>query len=751
MAVVRNLRWHSTCSPVTCAAPGSRCVPTRPASPCAPDIRRSWTDPPAAAPSQASSPRSRNTRRRPGWCSPATFRDSTTGRSPRWSHGATRPGSQPRPSADTTGCRNRCAPSTSREAARRSSRRSNPAGIARASSWRSTTSCCSSRSLRPRSTTPIRPRMQPPCAPRSVPAGPPDAAREPAVLCAAARAGRTAGRNRRHGSGNAGRALRGARGAIRLQPAGVAAESRGKCGIQRLAAAARGRRRDRIHPAGSGRMNSFEFSPSPVDTAALAAPLARPAAGGFATFEGRVRDLNEGRHVTALDYEAFEALATAEGARIVEAALARHGASAGRCVHRVGHLAVGDVAVWVGVAAPHRGEAFAACREIIDAVKHRLPIWKKEHYADGDSGWVNCAHPEGTHVRPCAFDYARQAALPEVGARGQARLAESTVLVVGAGGLGCAALASLAGAGVGELLIVDHDRVQASNLHRQPLFTVADVGRPKAEAAAGRLAAYNPAIGIRPVARRFDAESADELVAAADVVVDCTDNFAAKFLANDAAMRGGKPAVLASVYQYEGQLQAVRADRGGSCLRCVWPDATRDGLVGNCEQAGVLGPVPAILGQMQALEVLKILLDLPGQLQNELLLVDLLEHGQRRLSAPRNPDCRGSCARLAAGPRSGAADDLDLALPLAAAAVAGYRIVDIREPMECEFEPLPVAGQLAVPLGRLIGGELRVEPGLRYLLVCAHGVRSRAAAELLRSRGHPNVWSLRGGLAGAGT
>src|SRR5687767_5633111 len=234
-------------------------------------------------------------------------------------------------------------------------------------------------------------------------------------------------------------------------------------------------------------MSAFSFSASPIDAAALAAPLARPDAGGFASFEGRVRNANEGRAVTALEYEAFEELAVAEGARIVEDAIGRHGALAARCVHRLGRLEVGDVAVWIGAVAPHRAEAFAACRDIIDAVKHRLPIWKKEHYADGDSGWVNCAHPEGTHVRPCAFDYARQAALPEVGARGQARLAESTVLVVGAGGLGCAALASLAGAGVGELLIVDHDRVQASNLHRQPLFTVADVGRPKAEAAAGRL------------------------------------------------------------------------------------------------------------------------------------------------------------------------------------------------------------------------------------------------------------------------
>jgi len=492
-------------------------------------------------------------------------------------------------------------------------------------------------------------------------------------------------------------------------------------------------------------MNVFEFSTTPIDAARLAAPLASPAAGGFAAFEGRVRDRNEGRAVTSLEYEAFEALAVAEGGRIVADAARRHGATLARCVHRVGRLEVGDVAVWVGVSAPHRAEAFAACLEIIDEVKHRLPIWKKESYADGDSGWVNCEH--AAHGTAPRFDYSRQAALPEVGAAGQARLAQAHVIVVGAGGLGCPVLASLAGAGVGLLTIVDPDRVEASNLHRQPLFALADVGQPKAEAAARRLAAYNPGLRYEALVRRFDAGLGAELLAGADAIVDCTDNFAAKFLVNDAAQRAGVPAVIASVYQYEGQLQVVRADRGGSCLRCQWPEATRDGLVGNCAEAGVLGPVPAILGQLQALEVLKLLLDLPGQLQDEVLLVDLLVHGQQRLAAPRDPGCAGRCLRVDGATAPARASEVDLMLPLAAAAAAGYRIVDIREPMECAFEPLPVPGQQALPLGRLLDGALDVEAGRPYLLVCAHGVRSHAAAEYLRARGHANVWSLAGGLA----
>jgi adenylyltransferase/sulfurtransferase len=147
------------------------------------------------------------------------------------------------------------------------------------------------------------------------------------------------------------------------------------------------------------------------------------------------------------------------------------------------------------------------------------------------------------------------------------------------------------------------------------------------------------------------------------------------------------------------------------------------------------------------MEVLKLLLNLPGQLGDELLLVDLLALGQRRLAAPRDVRCSAGCARVAAASATAAPAALDLDMPLAAAAAAGYRIVDIREPMECAFEPLPVAGQQSLPLGRLLDGGLAVDPARRYLLVCAHGVRSHAAAELLRARGHANVWSLQGGLA----
>ena len=137
-------------------------------------------------------------------------------------------------------------------------------------------------------------------------------------------------------------------------------------------------------------MNAFSFSRVPIETQSLRVQLADPSCGGYAAFEGWVRDSNDGQRVRGLEYEAFEELAVREGGRIVAEAIARFGVVRAACVHRVGELAVGELAVWVGVSAPHRDEAFRACRHIIDEVKHRLPIWKKEHYVNGDSGWVNC-------------------------------------------------------------------------------------------------------------------------------------------------------------------------------------------------------------------------------------------------------------------------------------------------------------------------------------------------------------------------
>jgi len=502
-------------------------------------------------------------------------------------------------------------------------------------------------------------------------------------------------------------------------------------------------------------MSPFAFASASLEPDRYRESLADPSAGGYASFEGWVRDHNEGRTVQRLEYEAFEALAIREGERIVAEAVARFGVARAACVHRVGSLGIGELAVWVGVSAAHRGEAFAACRYIIDEVKHRVPIWKKEHYADGDSGWVNCercataphhghAHADGS-TAPHTHDYSRQIALPEVGAAGQARLAAASVLVVGAGGLGVPVLQYLAAAGIGRLGIVDGDVVEASNLHRQPLYGPADLGRPKAAVAAGRLRALNPDVRIEVHEVHAAPDNIDALVEHHDLVVECTDNFRAKFLVNDAVLRARKPAVFASVHQYEGQLQVYRPLPHWPCLRCLWPEAPRDGLVGNCAEAGVLGPVPATLGAMQAMQALKRLLGLDAGDTPSLVMVDLLGLETRRLAARRNPDCdhdNPGCD----SPTSEQPLELKFET-LADAFESGLELVDIRESWERAHDPPGLQIPTHLPLGELVHGRAEFPADGRYLIICAHGVRSLSLTEHLRSRGQAEVYSLRGGLA----
>ena len=509
----------------------------------------------------------------------------------------------------------------------------------------------------------------------------------------------------------------------------------------------------------------FRFSSTALDESALRAELSDPACGGYAAFEGWVRDHNEGRRVRRLEYEAFEPLAIKEGERIIAEALARFGVEHAACVHRSGALEIGEQAVWVGVTARHRDEAFRACRYIIDEVKHRVPIWKKEHYENGDSGWVNCercaehaghahdAQPHDGHAHAATRkpDYSRQIALKEVGAAGQEKLRRASVLVVGCGGLGVPVMTYLAAAGVGRIGVVDGDRLEASNLHRQTLYSLADVGKPKVELAAARLRALNPEVEVHTHALRLDAATAPGVIDPYSLVIDCTDNFSTKFMLNDACVRLRKPVVFSSVYQYEGQLQVVRPDRGGACLRCVWPEATRDGLVGNCAEAGVLGPVPGTFGSLQALEALKLLLDLPGQLTDELLMLDLLALGITRVRTRRAADCPDHVLRRPMGSSRTAdaeANDIELSFDsLEQALGAGLEVVDIREPHELARVATPCSTARRLPLGQLLHGHAAMPPAGRYLLVCASGQRSLAAARELRSRGYAAVFSLRGGIA----
>ncbi|MGC1522289.1 MAG: HesA/MoeB/ThiF family protein [Steroidobacteraceae bacterium] len=339
-------------------------------------------------------------------------------------------------------------------------------------------------------------------------------------------------------------------------------------------------------------------------------------------------------------------------------------------------------------------------------------------------------------------DYSRQQLLKEIGAQGQAALARSRVLVVGLGGLGSPVLQYLAGAGVGCLGIVDGDTLDASNLHRQPIYALAEVGGQKTGLAAAAVKRINPTVQVEIHAKRLSADNALDLIRGYDVVIDCSDNFRAKYLINDAAVLAQRPAVFASVYQYEGQLQVYKPDPLHACLRCLWPEATADGVVGNCAEAGVLGPVPGAFGTLQALLAIKLLLGLSGQLAGELLLLDFTNFSSLKLKAARRAECRApGCAHIQGLGKEDA--DIELALPsLAEAATLKLEVIDIRTAEEVAARPTQARH---IAMAALLSDPGQLREGRQYLLLCASGKRSLAAARELRKRGLA-VHSLAGGL-----
>jgi adenylyltransferase/sulfurtransferase len=256
--------------------------------------------------------------------------------------------------------------------------------------------------------------------------------------------------------------------------------------------------------------------------------------------------------------------------------------------------------------------------------------------------------------------------------------------------------------------------------------------------------ALNPEVRVESHALRLDAGNAARICAGYDLILDCSDNFSTKFVLNDRALESGTPVLFASVYQYEGQLQWVAGDDATACLRCMWPEAMRDGLVGNCAEAGVLGPVPGVFGSLQALEALKRLLGLPGLAPDQVLIFDLVTLSTQRLRARRAPACTAHAR--SAMPATTAEEPLEAQFAsLAAAHAAGFSFVDVRDARERAEEPLPAAS-LHLPMSKLLSGAASLDHSGRYLLICATGKRSSAAAGLLRSQGFRLCRSLRGGL-----
>ncbi len=360
-----------------------------------------------------------------------------------------------------------------------------------------------------------------------------------------------------------------------------------------------------------------------------------PDAGGFVCFEGRVRNEHLGKDVVALEYEAHPEMAIAQGEQLLAEAIERFRLIDAVCVHRVGRLDVGELAVKIDVSAAHRREAFAGCEFIIDELKKRVPIWKKEHYADGNSGWI------GIQEQPVTVDsvYDRQMRLPEVGVEGQNRLRQARVLVVGAGGLGCAAIPYLVAAGVGTVGICDGERVHVSNLHRQPMYGPGDIGLLKVDRVAVACGRLSPFVQVNAYPEQLTVENAEGMVKGYDIVIDGTDNFRTKFVLNRTCTSLGKPLIVAGIYKFDGQLLVIVPRGSGGCLRCVWPTEPTDGRIGTCADVGVLGFVPGLFGVQQAAEAIKLILGLPSAATSNVVVQNLLDGTQVLLPRAVSPDC----------------------------------------------------------------------------------------------------------------
>jgi len=357
--------------------------------------------------------------------------------------------------------------------------------------------------------------------------------------------------------------------------------------------------------------------------------------------------------------------------------------------------------------------------------------------------------------------YSRHLLLPEVGLAGQKKLRSSKVLLVGAGGLGSPVALYLAAAGVGEIGIVEFDRVEESNLQRQVLYSTSDVGRPKLIAAAERIRELNPGVHVVSHERRLASDNALEILRPYDVVIDGTDNFPTRYLVNDVCVLLGKPDVYGSIYRFEGQASVFDA-RIGPCYRCLFPEPPPPDLVPSCAEAGVLGIVPGVIGTIQASETLKLLLQVGEPLVGRLLLFDALEMRFRELQLRKNPECvlcspRATqqglidysefCGIPATEEGTGAATVPEIspeALHEALASADPPLLIDVRDPEEWAIAR--IEGARLIPRAQLPEQVDELTRAREIVVYCRSGRRSALAAELLLDLGFSQVKSLRGGI-----
>jgi adenylyltransferase/sulfurtransferase len=353
--------------------------------------------------------------------------------------------------------------------------------------------------------------------------------------------------------------------------------------------------------------------------------------------------------------------------------------------------------------------------------------------------------------------YSRQLLLPEIGITGQEKLKRAAVLVIGAGGLGSPVALYLAAAGVGRIGLVDYDRVELSNLNRQVLFSGADVGRLKVDSAAEKISALNPEIRVDRYPKKLMAQNAQRIAEPYAVLVDCTDNYAARYLVNDLGVLTGKPVVSGAVMQFEGQV-GVFTGKDGPCYRCLFPEPPSNEVAPSCEQIGVLGVLPGMVGLLQASETLKLILGLGLPLIGKMLLLDALGMNFQTVIVRKNPSCaicgeHPTIHELADSADSCHDAETDAEQSVTACELAvmlvrnePLRLIDIREEIETEFAQIPGAEHLRMQ--QIVDHPELIDRQQRTILLCRMGERSAWLVRFLKNAGYTHVRYLQGGING---
>jgi molybdopterin/thiamine biosynthesis adenylyltransferase/rhodanese-related sulfurtransferase len=344
--------------------------------------------------------------------------------------------------------------------------------------------------------------------------------------------------------------------------------------------------------------------------------------------------------------------------------------------------------------------------------------------------------------------YQRQITLPELGEAGQRKLGDGSVLVVGAGGLGSPTSIYLAAAGVGRIGLVDFDRVDITNLHRQILYGTSDVGRPKLEAARERLHDLNPEVQVETHEARLTSENALEILEKYDVIVDGTDNFATRYLVNDACKILGKPNVYGSIFRFDGQA-SVFATQDGPCYRCLYPEPPPPGMVPSCAEGGVLGVLPGVVGTIQAIEAIKLIAGIGETLAGRLLIFDALRMTFRVMKLRRRCEEHAPITRLI--------DYEELCNPvqktditpaeLSQRLASGEDIVliDVREPYE--WSAGHIEGATHIPMNQVPQRLADIPKDKEVVMICRSGARSgHVQQHLLSAQGYTRVLNLTGGM-----